>query len=59
MGPTTIFDTQNRCMIALCSSTQTSLPNLNPLAQTIPEIFNIDQSNMAAKLERSSKGQIG
>jgi hypothetical protein len=33
MEPTDIFDTQNRCRIALCSSTRTSALHLNPPAQ--------------------------
>jgi hypothetical protein len=32
--------------VAFCTSTCTSIPNLNALAQTIPEKFNIGQSKM-------------
>jgi hypothetical protein len=39
---------QNQCTVAFCTSTCTSLPNLDVVAQMVPEIFNNGQSKIAA-----------
>ncbi len=48
--PAAILISQKRYSIALCSFMSAATANLNRLAQTVPEIFDIDRSKMATEL---------